>query len=322
MYTSGDVFEIVGFDSAGEPSIQILEDGNIQVMFALMPPSYADALDHWDNFEDFDDQLASELDCKVFWEDREFFIIENPKSETLAKLVEYLSTYQNCGSYRNRDRKLLGNAPYRLIQIHLKKIFIELERLGYTERLPRSGLTKTYVREIEGGQQKIHFMYDSNSRNFDYFLDLRLDIVEQIYYRFKWFWMSGMKESNTSTLKTRLMHLSSIEDASTNPSTLNEIDNTIANVEKTILEFGIPFYETNKNLKSIEQTLNGNLEIQIDDRKNLMQEQGIRAVILAKLSSNSNFDSIVSHFERTKDAWAEREASNWSMLLEYLELNH
>ncbi len=83
--------EMTGFDELGEPEIRTMADGSIVLAFNFMPPSWAE--EHPETFDDFDQQLAKASNCDVFWEDREMFIIEQPASDTVERLREFLEQY-------------------------------------------------------------------------------------------------------------------------------------------------------------------------------------------------------------------------------------
>jgi hypothetical protein len=42
-------------------------------------------------YAEFDDELQRAVGVEVVWEDREFFRIANPKSDTVAKLAKFVA---------------------------------------------------------------------------------------------------------------------------------------------------------------------------------------------------------------------------------------
>ena len=87
------VVPLSGFDADGEPEIRMMADGSLYVVFNFMPPSWAE--DNPDPFDDFDAQLSMAAGVPVQWEDREFFRIEHPTNDTVARLSRFLATYKS-----------------------------------------------------------------------------------------------------------------------------------------------------------------------------------------------------------------------------------
>lgn len=85
---------IKGFDKDGEPEIKLFNDGHIEIMFNFMPPLNGNEeqaeSDYWDNFEQ---SLSTHLNVEVLRDDRESFIIQNPKKSTAKKLELFLESY-------------------------------------------------------------------------------------------------------------------------------------------------------------------------------------------------------------------------------------
>ena len=84
---------VSGFDPEGEPVIEELSDGSLRVMFEFMPPSYAEDETELGPFETFDEQMQQAIGVPVQWEDRELFLIRNPKPDTLERLQKFLQNY-------------------------------------------------------------------------------------------------------------------------------------------------------------------------------------------------------------------------------------
>lgn len=83
-----------GFDTEGEPTIRVMSDGSLQLLFEFMPPSYAEDENESAKFEDFDVQLERSIGLPVLWEDREFFRIESPGADTVEKIREFVERYR------------------------------------------------------------------------------------------------------------------------------------------------------------------------------------------------------------------------------------
>lgn len=87
---------IVGFDPDGEPEIRVMSDGALMVVFEFMPPSYAE--DEEAKFADFEKQLEWAVRVPVSREDREFFLIQHPESDTPEKVKSFLEGFSNVES--------------------------------------------------------------------------------------------------------------------------------------------------------------------------------------------------------------------------------
>lgn len=90
-----EVIEIQGFDTDGEPEIRVFEDGHLELVFNFMPPLNGsdeprEDDDFWDNFET---ALQTHLGVEVQRDDREWFLIPQPKKSTIAKLKLYLESF-------------------------------------------------------------------------------------------------------------------------------------------------------------------------------------------------------------------------------------
>lgn len=85
--------EINGFDPDGEPVIQTLADGSLQIVFEAMPPFFSEDAGTEHEFEKFENQMAQSLGVEVTREDRELFVISSPASDTLEKAIRWLENF-------------------------------------------------------------------------------------------------------------------------------------------------------------------------------------------------------------------------------------
>jgi len=83
-----------GFDPLGEPVLRVMADGSVQVVFNFMPPSYVPDELGWGPFADFDQQLERAVGVPVLWDDREVFIIHQPKPDTVERLRAFIEGYR------------------------------------------------------------------------------------------------------------------------------------------------------------------------------------------------------------------------------------
>lgn len=93
MDESVKIITLEGFDPEGEPEIRIMGNGSLELVFNFMPPTWAE--ENPEAFDDFDVQLSEALDLEVLWEDREFFLIAEPKEDTVARIREFLEHYRD-----------------------------------------------------------------------------------------------------------------------------------------------------------------------------------------------------------------------------------
>ena len=110
--------KIRGFDRQGEPELRHGENGGLELIFNFMPPRTATGVERMpDLFEHFESVLTDVLSVKVTRDDRELFLIAEPKPETAGRLANYLDTF-----WRDHAKPLskslatvprAANAPFR-----------------------------------------------------------------------------------------------------------------------------------------------------------------------------------------------------------------
>lgn len=84
-----------GFDPDGEPVLRVMDNGTLWLVFSFFPPSLAYEEQH-DPFEDedFDKQLAQAIGVPVIWDDREVFLIQRPKADTIERIRAFIEGYR------------------------------------------------------------------------------------------------------------------------------------------------------------------------------------------------------------------------------------
>ncbi|MDI1429519.1 hypothetical protein [Polyangium sorediatum] len=87
--------QLSGFDANGEPQIEVMADGTLRVAFEFMPPSDVDDRRDMGPYHDFDVQMSKAIGVPVTWEDREVFLIDAPKADTIERLITFVSTYRS-----------------------------------------------------------------------------------------------------------------------------------------------------------------------------------------------------------------------------------
>ncbi len=87
---------INGFDDDGDPEIREMSDGSIKVVFNYMPPSWVPEDQYTATdlgpFRDFDMRMEKAIGVQVLWDDREFFVIRQPKADTIEKIKQFLAS--------------------------------------------------------------------------------------------------------------------------------------------------------------------------------------------------------------------------------------
>ena len=90
--TAAKTIAVSGFDPEGEPEIKEMSDGTLMVVFNFMPPSYAE--DQEAKYADFEKELERAVGVPVQRDDREVFLIQAPRSDTVEKLKSFLEGYR------------------------------------------------------------------------------------------------------------------------------------------------------------------------------------------------------------------------------------
>ena len=89
---------VSGFDSDGEPVVKKWSDGSIWIQFEAMPPFFAEDNGTEAEFDNFETKIQEALGVRVRRDDREVFVITDPKPDTAAKAKAWLEAYRNKGA--------------------------------------------------------------------------------------------------------------------------------------------------------------------------------------------------------------------------------
>ncbi|MFO0976456.1 MAG: hypothetical protein U0996_08665 [Planctomycetaceae bacterium] len=93
-----DEIAVDGFDPDGEPLIKKWSDGTLWIHFEAMPPLFAE-LDGTENeFDAFELKIQDALSVAVQRDDREVFVIKQPKSDTAERAKAWLEAYRRNGA--------------------------------------------------------------------------------------------------------------------------------------------------------------------------------------------------------------------------------
>jgi hypothetical protein len=87
--------KLKGFDPKGEPVIRVMADGSLLIVFNFMPPSFVSEDQGLGPFADFDKQLARAAGVPVVWDDREVFVIQKPKPDTIERVRKFIEGYRS-----------------------------------------------------------------------------------------------------------------------------------------------------------------------------------------------------------------------------------
>jgi predicted small lipoprotein YifL len=87
--------KLKGFDPKGEPILRVMADGSLLIVFNSMPPSFVPEAQGLGPFADFDKQLERAAGVPVVWDDREVFVIQQPRPDTLERVRKFIEGYQS-----------------------------------------------------------------------------------------------------------------------------------------------------------------------------------------------------------------------------------
>ncbi len=87
--------KLTGFDPEGEPVIRVMGDGSLYVVFNFMPPSFVPEDEGLGPFADFDKQLERAARAPVVWDDREVFVISQPRADTVERVRKFIEDYRS-----------------------------------------------------------------------------------------------------------------------------------------------------------------------------------------------------------------------------------
>jgi hypothetical protein len=88
-----ETINLTGFDPNGEPVIRVMGDGSLLIVFNFMPPSFVPDDGEMGPFADFDKQLERAAGVPVVWDDREVFVIQKTRRDTVERLREFIENY-------------------------------------------------------------------------------------------------------------------------------------------------------------------------------------------------------------------------------------
>lgn len=95
-----DIIETIslpGFDPLGDPELRRERSGNFWLVFNFMPPSWVPRAEYSDfgRCARFDEELQAAIGSPVLWDDREFFLIEQPTADCVDRIRRFLSEFRS-----------------------------------------------------------------------------------------------------------------------------------------------------------------------------------------------------------------------------------
>ena len=88
--------ELSGFEPKHDPLVRVLNDGSLSVVFRFMPPLWDHRVPEGElgPYAYFDYDMSKAIGADVAWVDREVFVIEQPESDTVDRLRQFLESYK------------------------------------------------------------------------------------------------------------------------------------------------------------------------------------------------------------------------------------
>lgn len=88
--------ELTGFDPGDEPVIREMRDGSLLLVFAAMPPFITEsdpAKARSFDMTKFGNEIEAAAGVPMIWDDREVFVISEPRSDTIERIALFLKGY-------------------------------------------------------------------------------------------------------------------------------------------------------------------------------------------------------------------------------------
>jgi hypothetical protein len=82
--------QVKGFDINGEPIIYRMKDGTIRIVFSELPKRDIETFD----LDKFSKEFINAVNCRMIHDDREIFHIQNPNSNTVNVIKQFLNDYK------------------------------------------------------------------------------------------------------------------------------------------------------------------------------------------------------------------------------------
>jgi hypothetical protein len=295
--------KIKGFDRQGEPELRRGENGALQLMFNFMPPmSPSGAERQPELFETFEVALATFLGVAVARDDRELFIIANPKTDTAETLATYLSVFwlQHAKQLKARIAATapLSDAPFRTAKEFLtaarKRLAGPMAELGFKKR---AGQQLDFARPAPFGDHVVNIYADNFGHPYRHIVTLSVvDFrVERPYVR-----LAALEEQFARQLRTNARALEVADFATdgfghTIPPSIGSpsaLEAWAPRLIEEVKQTGFPWFDAMADLDTLAAVYNdisAPLPEFGDDRTACL------GVILAKLTGATNIEEIAAY---------------------------
>jgi len=92
-----EIIPLTGFEPDNEPEIRLMTDGSVYLVFNFFPPLSFDM--SGPDIDQFANELSAFLSTQTIHEDREFFLVQYPKADTVEKLKLFVESYRGRKGY-------------------------------------------------------------------------------------------------------------------------------------------------------------------------------------------------------------------------------
>jgi hypothetical protein len=91
-----ETIPLEGFDPLGDPELRRERSGNLWLVFNFMPPSWVPQAEYkgFGRCANFGKELQDAIGSPVLWDDREFFLIEQPGADCIDRIRRFLSEFK------------------------------------------------------------------------------------------------------------------------------------------------------------------------------------------------------------------------------------
>src|SRR4030095_16168442 len=97
----GATITLGGFDPGAEPVLREMRDGSLLLIFAFLPPLVSEndpTKGTRFDFDTFGTEIEKGAGVPVIWDDREVFVVEHPRRDTVERIRHFLLNYWEAAS--------------------------------------------------------------------------------------------------------------------------------------------------------------------------------------------------------------------------------
>ena len=91
---------LAGFEPGAEPVLREMRDGSLLLVFAFIPPRVAEgrpAMSRRFDMNTFGAEVERAAGVPVAWDDKEVFVVQRPRTDTVERLRGFLQSYWGAG---------------------------------------------------------------------------------------------------------------------------------------------------------------------------------------------------------------------------------